>query len=70
MLKTTARRSLVVAGLCAAFTAPAVGAASAYTVSVPGTVVTKPCSASFDVTTDSSKVPPATFTSGTSCKVG
>lgn len=63
------RRTLFVAAACGALTLTSAGAASAVTVTVPGTPVTQPCSASADVTTNSKETPPVGFTSSTSCDV-
>lgn len=67
---TSVRRLVTVAALSSAFTLPAIGAAHAVTVSVPGTGATQPCTASADVTGNSDKVPPVTVTFATSCRVG
>lgn len=66
---STVRRAATVLALLGAFAVTTAGAASAasYTVDAPGTPVTEPCSTTFTVKTNTAALPPATFSSTTTC---
>jgi len=68
-MKISFRRSIVLAVATAGFALAGAGAASATTIYLPGTGVTKPCSATFDQSTDTRKIPPVHVTSSTTCSI-